>query len=297
MKGFFKVAKALIIIAMVLIVIFNGYNLVNTKILGKDLTILNDRAILEVVSGSMEPALKIGDLIVIKTNDYNYKPGDIVTFRDDNGSFITHRIVTINGNEAITKGDANNTVDKPILLDKIVGKYRYRIAYLGNVLRAFKNTSTLIIFLVMGTIVCFILSLKDEEEKEQIEQAKKEKEFLEKMYTQPIRTVNIDNNRKSTAKKIKEADKKRQVITNSAKKSNASKTISKATRSASKTTTSVVAKPTVKKATKKVETKPVVKKSTKKVETKPVVKKPTKNAIKTVVKKGSIKTNNKKINK
>ena len=242
-KSIKRAFKAVIIICMIIITIFNVYNLINTKVLGNDLTIMNNRAILEVASGSMEPNLKVGDLIIIQTNDYNYRPGDIVTFKDSNGSFVTHRIVTISGNEAITRGDANNTVDKPIMLDKIVGKYKYKLSYLGHIMSAFRNTSTLIIVLVIGTIICFVLSLKDSEEKELEEEIRKEKEFEERMNTQSIKTikVNKETKKKPIKKVTSKKDETKAVVKKTAVKKVTEKPVTKKT-TAKKTTTKKVNK-------------------------------------------------------
>ena len=80
--------------------------------------------IYKIGSGSMEPYLKVNDVILIKESN-NYKPQDIITYKD-NDEYITHRIISSNNNEIITKGDANNISDKPITKDKIVGKVIYK---------------------------------------------------------------------------------------------------------------------------------------------------------------------------
>ncbi|MBR3697841.1 MAG: hypothetical protein IKM97_06300 [Clostridia bacterium] len=50
--------------------------------------------ILIVVTGSMEPSINIKEMIVIKEQK-DYKIGDIVTYKDNNNNFVTHRIVNI----------------------------------------------------------------------------------------------------------------------------------------------------------------------------------------------------------
>ena len=49
---------------------------------------------LTVLSGSMEPALKTGDVIVVQRKaPMGVRPGDIVTFREPGGRrLITHRV-------------------------------------------------------------------------------------------------------------------------------------------------------------------------------------------------------------
>jgi len=73
-----------------------------------------------VTSGSMEPELKIGDMIITyhKNKDELVK-GDIIAF-DQGENIITHRIVDIKEENGIvkyiTKGDNNNANDE-ILVD------------------------------------------------------------------------------------------------------------------------------------------------------------------------------------
>lgn len=79
-----------------------------------------------VASGSMEPAMPTGSLIVVKTNPARLpEPGDIITFEQEN-IFITHRITGIGHDDTIyfiTKGDANASQDRePVRMDQVTGK-------------------------------------------------------------------------------------------------------------------------------------------------------------------------------
>ena len=56
-----------------------------------------------VLTGSMQNTLQIGDNIIVKKTD-KYKVGDIITYKKEN-SYITHRIVKIDGNKITTKGE------------------------------------------------------------------------------------------------------------------------------------------------------------------------------------------------
>jgi len=84
-----------------------------------------------IESGSMEPMIRTGAVILLKKADYSdVKAGDIITFDTDRG-LVTHRFMGIDetalreGEEAclITKGDANAITD-PERLDpkRIRGK-------------------------------------------------------------------------------------------------------------------------------------------------------------------------------
>lgn len=86
-----------------------------------------------VLTGSMEPDIKPGDMILINKitdeNDINkLKPGDIITFHRDD-IIITHRIKEIvtdeNGNISFrTKGDNNSVMDTRLVEPgEVIGKY------------------------------------------------------------------------------------------------------------------------------------------------------------------------------
>lgn len=93
-----------------------------------------------VKSGSMEPAIKTGGIVVITPSD-TYSVGDIITFGQDTKTQIptTHRIVRIEGEGPLrafaTKGDANNDEDPaPTRLSDIKGKVLFTLPYLGFIL-------------------------------------------------------------------------------------------------------------------------------------------------------------------
>ena len=114
--------------------------------------------IYKIGSGSMEPSLKVEDIIIIKEND-NYKENDIITYKKDE-EYITHRIISIKENIVITKGDANNTEDDPISKQDIVGKYIYKFKILGKTSKYLSNIKAWIIILIFGFIITLILPSK-----------------------------------------------------------------------------------------------------------------------------------------
>jgi signal peptidase I len=69
----------------------------------------------------MYPAMNAGDLVIsIRTS--LYVTNDIVTYKTQAGTFITHRVVSKKASVFLTKGDANNTLDNPVKLNDIQGK-------------------------------------------------------------------------------------------------------------------------------------------------------------------------------
>ena len=86
--------------------------------------------ILQVMSGSMSGEFETGDTILIKEikNESDLKIGDIITYRIEKNTMVTHRIVNITKiGEKLNytlKGDANNTEDsEKVTFSNIEGIY------------------------------------------------------------------------------------------------------------------------------------------------------------------------------
>lgn len=110
----------LLIILFTFLIILGAYYIFQVKILKKDYPDLFGYTFFEVATGSMSDTINIGDVVVVKiTKEVN--ENDIVVFKE-NESFIVHRLINKNENEYITKGDANNSEDKPIKEEQILGK-------------------------------------------------------------------------------------------------------------------------------------------------------------------------------
>jgi signal peptidase I len=112
-----------------------------------------------VQSGSMEPAIMTGDIVVIQGAN-TYEINDVVTFNGDNNKIITHRIVDVIQGAAeqyATKGDANRAEDSAIISDKqILGKVFLVLPKLGYFV-AFAQSQRGLIFLLIIPAVVLIL--------------------------------------------------------------------------------------------------------------------------------------------
>ncbi len=93
-----------------------------------------------VKSGSMEPAITTGSIVVVKSAD-SYAVGDVITFGEDTKRQIptTHRIVSIEGEgestEFTTKGDANEEIDpSPVAFREVIGRVAFDVPYAGYIL-------------------------------------------------------------------------------------------------------------------------------------------------------------------
>lgn len=109
-----------IILAIALIM---AYNHVQVNIKGNTYTTMLGYSAFEVATGSMSNTIEIGDVILVKLIEPNetLSENEIVVFTQDT-TLVTHRIIKINGDQIITKGDANNTQDDPISRGQIIGK-------------------------------------------------------------------------------------------------------------------------------------------------------------------------------
>lgn len=113
-----------------------------------------------VLTDSMYPEIKSGDLIIVKSAEpEEVQVGDVIAFFDPDGngvSVLTHRVVSINTSGAglsfQTKGDANNAEDlSPAPAGSLIGVYRAKIPGAGNVAMFLQST--------LGLIVCVAVPL------------------------------------------------------------------------------------------------------------------------------------------
>lgn len=91
-----------------------------------------------VVAGdSMVPTMRMGDIaITVSTSPDNIKSGDVIVYmRQGSQQLIIHRVVEVskvgNGYTIITKGDANNAADPPIIVSGAVSKVINIIPQIG----------------------------------------------------------------------------------------------------------------------------------------------------------------------
>lgn len=117
--------------------------------------------LLAVQTGSMEPTLKTGSLILVRPVS-DYKIGDIISFKPDvhktNLDNVTHRIVNIeniNGKTLYsTKGDANNVQDgDKIEKSQIFGKVFIKAPYLGYIIGYLRTLPGLIILIIIPSLI------------------------------------------------------------------------------------------------------------------------------------------------
>jgi len=151
-KFVFELISWLFIGIIVLLVFFT---------VGSNTNILRGYKSFMVLSGSMEPTINIGD-IVITHKQINYFKNDTITFYGPENRVVTHRIALIKEQDGdtiiITKGDANRSIDSDTITpSKIIGKVIFIVPKLGFVV-SFSRTIPGLVLLIFVPAVALISS-------------------------------------------------------------------------------------------------------------------------------------------
>ena len=111
-----------------------------------------------VLSGSMEPELPVGSVILTTTHPDRIGTQDVITYRAGQ-QLVTHRVSRIEGESLFTKGDANPSEDPcPVKADQIAGKVISCIPYAGYLVIWLQRPY--ILFLLFAAILILLLIKK-----------------------------------------------------------------------------------------------------------------------------------------
>lgn len=107
-----------------------------------------------VLSGSMTPTYRVGDLVYVKkAKPVQICKGDVITFvADEHLTVVTHRVVDVDrkAETFTTKGDANDSNDmKPVYYKNVLGTVQFSLPKLGYVSDFVGNGN--------GKIVCIVI--------------------------------------------------------------------------------------------------------------------------------------------
>lgn len=120
-----------------------------------------------VMSGSMEPNISTGDLVVTKPiSPRDAANGSIVTFNDPEkkGRLLTHRVASAvpsgENYSFVTKGDANNTVERwSVPAGGTIGQVMFRVPKLGYVLSATKTPAARMALITIPAVLLAVFAL------------------------------------------------------------------------------------------------------------------------------------------
>lgn len=162
MKAILKVFKYSFLVAFICLCIINLTLTFSVYVTKDNYTNIFGYTYFEVLTGSMYDDIKEHDIIIIKLND-NYNVGDIITYKTGD-IFVTHRIVELDEDTIITKGDANNVEDDPINRNQVVGKVVKVLKDAGIYIKVLTDKLVIVLLFVMGTIASYIISLVERKE-------------------------------------------------------------------------------------------------------------------------------------
>ncbi len=152
LKKLWSILSSVIVVLVVLCAVF----LMGSRLLGLQ--------VFTVISGSMEPAYKVGDLIYVrKVDPHEIEVGDPVTFiLNEELVVATHRVVDIDRENSLlyTKGDANEIADHaPVHFNNVVGVPQFRIPKMGYVSEFIQNPPGTYITLAAAAVLVVLVFL------------------------------------------------------------------------------------------------------------------------------------------
>ena len=171
------VLRVLAITVLSAIIGWSMYSMNAAKILGNAMPMPFGVGVAVVESGSMEPVLSVGDVIVVRPQE-SYAVSDIVVYQSGH-SLVVHRIISINGEgedaEIITQGDANNAPDAPITRDEIKGRLWTHIPKVGLAMDMLRSPAGIIVVIAVAILLMELSFKRDKRnEDEDLEKLREE---------------------------------------------------------------------------------------------------------------------------
>ena len=154
----FRFVRLLVGTLLIAFVLFRGAMVVSGWSSDTGVPTIFGKEVFVVRSGSMSPAIKTGDAVLISTSNEDLSielaVGDVVTFHPSSNRslLISHRIVDTVTNEDgeqlyVTKGDANASRDSELVSsDRIVGRVEARLPQIGRLLVASQGIGLMALF-------------------------------------------------------------------------------------------------------------------------------------------------------
>ena len=164
------ILDVLLFIVFILIII-GIYYIVQIKVFQNDYSNLFGYTFFEVATGSMSDTIEIGDVVIVKiTKEVN--ENDIIVYKEKE-NFITHRLIEKDGDKLVAKGDANNSEDKPITEEQILGKVIYIIPKLGTWRKILLNPEVIGLIIILLFLLGIVFQISTKTDKEQNTEDKK----------------------------------------------------------------------------------------------------------------------------
>lgn len=179
-----KTIKILVLIVLGVLLIMNLAMLYQTKLNPDEIPHFGGISVFNIVSESMTGTINVNDVIVIKKcNENEIKKGDIITYKKEDKTIVTHRVTKINKDQGYnlytTKGDHNTVEDEEkIRHEQVQGKYLFKISGMGNFVEELQKNNGLIS--VMLLLLIFIIIKNGNDKKKENRKKIREKYDIKK---------------------------------------------------------------------------------------------------------------------
>ncbi len=156
LKIVLKVIKWIVLALLLFLLACNIYVLIRRAAFGDKMPRVFGFASAVVVSPSMEPTIKVNDMVIVHTRK-EYREKDVVMYLDSYGDYTTHRIVGETENGFILQGDNNDSPDSaPVAKDKIVGAVVLTIPKAGKLSNFISSPWGALTIAVVGMAIIFL---------------------------------------------------------------------------------------------------------------------------------------------
>lgn len=165
-KTICKISEAILniflMVAIILAIIAICYSF-QTKILKKKYANIIGYTAFEVVTGSMANTINVGDIVFVKITE-SVSENDIIVYESEDG-IITHRLISIDGENFIAKGDANNQEDDPIKKEQIIGKVIKIMPEIAIWRDVLLTPEIIVLITISISLIGIVISLSNKEDK------------------------------------------------------------------------------------------------------------------------------------
>lgn len=167
------ILRTLLLLAVSLILGLNIYLWNARSLVGNALPMPFGYGVSVVLSGSMEPALSVDDLVFLRETQ-SVEEGDVIVYQRGR-ELIIHRVVMNDGKMLQTKGDANPVTDTPINISDVKGKMTGKVPFAGKIVRALKTPAGVAAVIITAFALTELSYRKErEEDAEDMERIKAE---------------------------------------------------------------------------------------------------------------------------
>lgn len=158
------ILNILLFVVFILIIIATYY-IVQIKVFRNEYANLFGYTFFEVATGSMSNTIEIGDVVIVKVTK-EVKENEIIVYKDEE-NFVTHRLIKKEEDKLIAKGDANNSEDKPITENQILGKVICIIPQIGIWRKILLTPEIIGLILILLLLFGIVINITERNEKDE----------------------------------------------------------------------------------------------------------------------------------